>query len=157
MENLFIVQLTILMARPHLLLILLLSIRSNELDAIECPIPYLPPLLLAASLSHEECLQTTVALGIMPLKTTDSEGKNLLYFCCSQDAPFSIFKHAWDVLPSSNFRLMLLGIYQFGRTALYVACHEGRVDLVEHILSTASFPLLSKNLAMQDCSHQTLC
>jgi hypothetical protein len=155
MENLSVVQLTVLLDRPHLLRILLASIRSNKLDARECPGPHLPPLLLAASLSHEECLQLIVASGIIPLTTTDSEGNNLLHFCCRQDAPFSMFKLVWDVTPSSILRQVLLGINRFGRTALHVACHDGRVDLVEHILSTASFSLLSKNLVLQDRSHQT--
>lgn len=159
-------QLAVHLDRPRMLRILLGNPRLlTTVSAVDCiknvsPSPssssgYSAPLLMAAELGREECLQILLLSGSSVVLSRDTEGNNVLHCSCRGDAPASTLRLILQVAGNSLLPKLWTTKNFRGQTPLHCICQHGRVDLLEEVLSTGSLSLLTRVLSMQDVDLQT--
>jgi ankyrin repeat protein len=113
------------------------------------------PLLMAAELGREECLQMLLLSGSSVVLSKDTEGNNVLHYSCRGDAPASTLRLILQVAGNSLLPKLWTTKNLRGQTPLHCICQHGRVDLLEEVLSSGSLSLLTRVLSMQDVDQQT--
>ena len=152
-EDMSAIQLATHLDRPNLLRFLISWARKGSILLKENP-EFPPALFIAAERGYDECLQLLIALGPSWLITRDRVGNNVLHIACGEHVPTSVLEIILCSAGGSLVKLMTSTNHR-RQNPMHMACSNGRVDLVDMLLSTCSFSLLSKALLVQDRDKQT--